>query len=55
MNPKNIKGKCKFCGKEIDSTCIRCSKCDLAWQDGLKCGKEEIKEKISNQIKSWIN
>lgn len=43
MEPEKKKGKCKFCGKPIKHSCIRCYDCDVVWNDGVEFGKEEIK------------
>jgi len=49
------KGKCKYCGKKIDDSCIRCSTCDFAWQDGFCAGKEEIKQELKECFQTIKN
>ena len=40
------KVKCKYCGKEITPGSIRCTECDIAWNDGYHEGAESIKNKL---------
>lgn len=43
---KMEKGKCKYCGKEITPSSIRCMECDVIWNEGRKHGRLEIKSKL---------
>ena len=42
----NKKYKCVFCGVEIEDFNLRCSKCNQIWNNGFKCGENEIKEQL---------
>ena len=42
MEKNNLKGECKYCGAEINKSCIRCYKCNLVWQDGAEHGRVAV-------------
>jgi len=42
------KSKCKYCEVEVPFGCIRCYKCDSAWQEGRTQGIEEVTQDISS-------
>jgi len=46
------KGKCKYCGKDIHPTCIRCDKCDLIWQEAYRDGQKEHQRKLGEVIRA---
>ena len=51
-----MQGLCRYCGKALkDKVNIRCDGCDKAFQDGIKLGEEEIKDKIREAIRLFIN
>ena len=48
-------GKCKYCGKKIDPSEIRCDICDFAWQSGYVAGEQNIKRALSDIQSEFIN
>lgn len=55
MKEEKKKGKCKYCGREIHSSNIRCYICDLSWQEGFRAGKKDIKERLNETFQSIKN
>ena len=49
------KGKCKYCGRKIDHTNIRCYICDSAWQEGQTAGREDMKERLKETFRTLKN
>lgn len=47
--------KCRYCDMKIEASNIRCSDCDVAWQEGRNSGIKEWKDKVSETIATLIN
>ncbi len=48
-------GKCNYCGIQIDESNIQCDKCDIAWENGVRFGKNEVRNKLKEIFNTLIN